>query len=156
MRLQLDKVSRLMADSVALLHGACFPEDAWGPSAVADILGMVGFFGHIAWEHETTSGFALALDLGQQCEILSLGVLPEFRRRGVGTALLDAVRGEAVHRGAESILLEVAIDNTAALALYARQGFTPVGRRQNYYRRGQNLHDALVLRLALPAVAHPS
>jgi ribosomal-protein-alanine N-acetyltransferase len=156
MRFHLDEVSCFMADSVALLHSACFLEDPWNPSTIAEILGMAGFFGRIAREHETTSGFALALDLREECEILSIGVLPERRRRGVGTALLDAVRVEARLRGAESIVLEVAVDNVAALALYAGQGFIGVGRRRNYYRRTRNPLDALVLRLALPATSYLS
>jgi ribosomal-protein-alanine N-acetyltransferase len=145
-----------MADSVALLHSACFSEDPWNPSAIAEILGMPGFFGRIASEHETPSGFALALDLREECEILSIGVLPKWRRRGVGTALLDAVGVEAGLRGAESIVLEVAVDNVAALAFYSGQGFIPVGRRRDYYRQSRYSLDALVLRLTLPAAANLS
>jgi ribosomal-protein-alanine N-acetyltransferase len=112
-------------------------------------MGMAGFFGRIAWEGESPAGFALALNLREECEILSLGVLPEWRREGVGMALLDSVCGEARRRNAECIVLEVAVDNIAALALYAARGFIPVGRRPNYYRRTGHTADALVLRLAL-------
>jgi [ribosomal protein S18]-alanine N-acetyltransferase len=146
---RLDEVSCLMAGPVALLHGACFPEDPWNSSAIAEVLGTVGFFGRIAWEDEAPVGFALARDLRTECEILSLGVLPERRREGVGTALLNSVCVEARLRSAESLVLEVAEDNIAALALYAERGFLPVGRRRNYYRRTRNSADALVLRLAL-------
>ena len=142
-----------MAHSVALSHSVCFPEDPWNPSAIAEIIGMPGFFGSIAWERERASGFALALNLREECEILSIGVLPERRRRGLGTALLDAVRVEASLRGAKSIVLEVAVDNVAALALYAGQGFIPVGRRRSYYRQSRYSLDALVLRLTLPAAS---
>jgi [ribosomal protein S18]-alanine N-acetyltransferase len=112
-------------------------------------MGMAGFFGRIAWEGEIPAGFALALNLREECEILSLGVLPEWRREGIGTALLDAVCGEARRLSAEWIILEVAVDNIAALALYTVRGFIPVGRRRNYYRRTGHSADALVLRLAL-------
>ena len=146
---RLEQISCFMADPVALLHRACFPEDPWDLSAIVEILGTVGFFGRIAWEDETPAGFALARDLRKECEILSLGVLPERRCEGVGTALLNSVCVEACLRSAESIVLEVAVDNIAARALYAVRGFLPVGRRRNYYRRTRNLADALVLRLAL-------
>jgi ribosomal-protein-alanine N-acetyltransferase len=145
-----------MADPLALLHSACFPEDPWGPSAIAEILGITGCFGRIVWEDETPAGFALALDLRKECEIVSIGVLPERRRGGLGAALLDALCVEARLHAAESIVLEVAIDNAAARALYAGRGFIPVGRRQNYYRRTRNSADALVLRLALAAASTPS
>ena len=146
---RLEQVSCFMAGPVALLHRACFPEDPWDPSAIVEILGTVGFFGRIAWEDETPAGFALARDLHKECEILSLGVLPERRREGVAMALLNSVCVEARLRSAESIVLEVAVDNIAARALYAVCGFLPVGRRRNYYRRTGNPADALVLRLAL-------
>jgi ribosomal-protein-alanine N-acetyltransferase len=138
-----------MAGPVALLHRACFPEDPWDSLAIVEIIGTVGFFGRIAWEDEAPAGFALARDLRKECEILSLGVLRERRREGVGTALLNSVCVDARLRRAESIVLEVAVDNVAALALYTVRGFFPVGRRRNYYRRTRNSADALVLRLAL-------
>jgi ribosomal-protein-alanine N-acetyltransferase len=73
------------------------------------------------------------------------------RRLGFGRMLLEAVRQEAVLRGARSIVLEVAADNEAARALYRAQGFAPVGRRRHYYRRPAGDGDALILRLALAA-----
>jgi ribosomal-protein-alanine N-acetyltransferase len=152
----LEQISYFMAGPVALLHRACFPEDPWDPSAIVEILGTAGFFGRIAWEDETPAGFALARDLRKECEIMSLGVLPERRREGVGTALLNSVCVEARLRSAESIVLEVAVDNIAARALYAVRGFLPVGRRRNYYRRTRNSADALVLRLALTGTSTAS
>jgi ribosomal-protein-alanine N-acetyltransferase len=92
----------------------------------------------------------LALALGEEAEIVSLGVLPDHRRCGIGSAILDAVWGEALLRGAERVVLEVASDNEAARALYAGRGFTVVGCRRNYYRRAERLVDALVLRVQLP------
>ncbi len=64
-----------------------------------------------------------------------MGVLPAWRRRGIGRALLDAVVAEAGARGIASIVLEVAADNEAARRLYAALGFVQVGRRPRYYRR---------------------
>ena len=153
---RLEQVSCLMAEPVALLHSACFPEDPWNSSAIAEILGIAGFFGRIAWQGETPAGFVLALDLRKECEILSLGVLPERRHEGAGTALLNSVCVEARLRSAESIVLEAAVDNSAALGLYARRGFLPVGRRRNYYSRTRETADALVLRLALSGTSTPT
>src|SRR5579875_563301 len=51
--------------------------------------------------------------------------------------------------GAPALVLEVAVDNKAAAALYAAHGFVAIGRRADYYRRGRRLVDALVLRLPL-------
>ena len=140
MSCRLEQVSCFMAGPVALLHRACFPEVPWDPSAMAEVLGTVGFFGRIAWEDETPVGFALARDLRTECEILSLGVLPERRREGIGTALVNSVCVEARLRSAQSIVLEVAVDNIAGLALYAGRGFLPVGRQPPAFTIGLGRH----------------
>ena len=115
-------------------------------------MNLTGFFGQIAWLHDMLAGFILALDLRKECEILSLGVLPERRREGIGSTLLDSVCSEGRVRGAECIVLEVAVDNSAALALYTGRGFMPVGHRRNYYQQASRRVDALVLQLALANV----
>lgn len=153
---RLEPVSQVMAGPLSMLHRACFPEDPWDLSAIAEIMGIAGFFGRIAWEGHMPDGFALALDLRKECEILSLGVLPERRRIGIGSALLDSICFEARLRSAEYIVLEVAVDNRAALALYAKRGFIPVGRRPDYYRQASRQVDARLLRLALSCPTMPS
>lgn len=130
---------------LSALHRICFPEEAWEPREMAKIMAIAGFFGRIAWEHDWPAGLALALDLGGECEILALGVVPELRRAGIGSALLGSIREEARRRGARQVFLEVAADNIAARALYAAQGFCQIGRRLNYYRRQAGPVDALVL-----------
>jgi ribosomal-protein-alanine N-acetyltransferase len=135
--------------SLAALHRQCFPEDPWDAAALTQIFGMPGFFGWIARVDEDPVGFALALDLRRECEILSLGVVPDRRRTGAGLGLLKAVCGEARRRRAERVVLEVAEDNAAARALYAAGGFVPMGRRPRYYQRRDRSVDALVLGLAL-------
>ena len=146
---RLEVVSRAAADVLSLLHRACFPEDAWDAAGIAEITGMPGFFGRIVREDGIPTGFVLALDLGHECEVLALGVVVERRRMGMGTALLDFVCSEAQLRGADSVVLEVAVDNIAARSLYAMRGFTTIGCRRNYYRDAKRSVDALVLRLAL-------
>lgn len=139
-----------LARPLSLLHGVCFPEDPWGLAAMSDILRMPGCFGRIASTMGRPVGFALALALGTESEILALGVVPEQRRAGIGAALLDSICGAARRGGSHSVVLEVAADNTGARALYAERGFVPVGRRPDYYRRGRLPIDALVLRLGFP------
>jgi [ribosomal protein S18]-alanine N-acetyltransferase len=117
---------------------------------------MPGFFGRIGWEEYMPVGFALALDLGIESEIVSLGVVRDRRRAGIGSALLDAVCLEARLRGAEHVVLEVAVDNDTAGALYARKGFTVVGRRRDYYRQAGRSVDALILHLALATALLPT
>jgi [ribosomal protein S18]-alanine N-acetyltransferase len=146
---RLTPVPALGAEPLAALHRACFPDDPWDAAAIAGILALRGFFGRLAWAEESPVGFAFALDLAGECEILSLGTLPQYRRAGIARALLAEVSREARERRAEFAALEVAIDNRAARALYGGFGFTEVGSRPKYYRRGNALIDAVILRLPL-------
>jgi ribosomal-protein-alanine N-acetyltransferase len=149
MTCHIEPVSCIAAGPLSLLHRVCFPEDPWDIPAIAGVMGIPGFFGQIAWGKEAPAGFALALDLGNECEILSLGVAPDQRRSGIGVALVDSICFTAQMRGAGSVALEVAVDNAAARALYARERFIVVGRRRNYYCQRGRLVDALILRRAL-------
>jgi [ribosomal protein S18]-alanine N-acetyltransferase len=154
---RLEAVSGEAAEAVtvplSVLHRACFPEEPWEPQALAKIMAIVGFFGRIAWEDDAPAGFALALDLGGECELLLLGVVPGRRRAGTGSALLAAICEEMLRRGGHSVFLEVAADNAAARALYAAGGFVQIGRRLNYYRRAAGPVDALVLRREIARIS---
>jgi [ribosomal protein S18]-alanine N-acetyltransferase len=85
-------------------------------------------------------GFWRVLD---ELHINNLAVLPEYRRRGVASAILARVFAEALTLGAKRTLLEVRRSNSAAQHLYERFGFTVAGVRRGYYRNPEE--DALVL-----------
>ncbi|HVG81942.1 MAG TPA: GNAT family N-acetyltransferase [Methylomirabilota bacterium] len=134
---------------VATLHGASF-EEAWGVQAIAEIMAMPGAFGLIVSEAAEAgprpAGFLLARLAAEDCEILSIGVSPGRRRRGLARTLMAEATQLASAAGARRVFLEVAEDNWAARRLYAALGFAPVGRRRNYYRRGQDFVAALTMR----------
>lgn len=156
MRLCLEPLPAGAAEPLSLMHAACFPDDPWDAVAIARLLAFDGVFGYLAWRDGNPAGFVIARNLGCEAEILSLGVLPEQRRGGVGRALLDRLRAEAVRRRIGSIVLEVAADNEAARRLYRAIGFNQVGARASYYRRGEGWIDALILRLPTEAEADPN
>ncbi|KAK9841808.1 hypothetical protein WJX81_004521 [Elliptochloris bilobata] len=85
-------------------------------------------------------------EVADELQVLELAVLPEFRRRGVGTELVrELVRGSC--RAGGTVLLEVRAGNAAAVALYQqRLGFATVGRRRGYYADGE---DALLMAMPL-------
>ena len=73
-------------------------------------------------------------------------VEPDFRRRGVGRALVEALLDELRGEGVTRVFLEVRGSNLPAHKLYAACGFAASGRRTRYYSDGE---DALVLGAAL-------
>jgi ribosomal protein S18 acetylase RimI-like enzyme len=138
--------------TLASIHAQCFPDEAWDASALATVLALPGTSGRVAAsETAELSGFLITQCLGEVAEILTLGVAPVTRRRGIARALLlDCCRQSEVI-GAERIVLEVAADNAAGLALYQSLGFIRQGTRQGYYRRSAGPPvDAWRLSLTLP------
>jgi ribosomal-protein-alanine N-acetyltransferase len=97
-------------------------------------------------DHELL-GWGGVMVLGPSAEIMTIGVIPQARRRGLATDLLHALLAEAHRRGAQECFLEVREDNDAARAFYEREGFETVGVRRGYYDHGR-VH-AISMRLEL-------
>lgn len=131
------------ADGLAVLHAAAFA-DPWDATALRDLMSQTGGFA-LGCEGE---GFILCRVVADEAEILTLATEAAMRGRGLGRRLVEAAVETAALRGATRLFLEVAEDNVAARALYARTGFVEVGRRRGYYARpGKTSVDALVLAL---------
>jgi ribosomal-protein-alanine N-acetyltransferase len=129
------------AARLAALHAAAF-DRPWSAGEIAALMATPGVFALTI----DLQGFILCRSIAGEAEILTVAVDPAARRGGVGRALVEAAAGLAAQDGAESLFLEVAHDNTAALALYASAGFERVGLRRGYYASGA---DAVVMRRAL-------
>lgn len=139
---------------LARLQAECFP-DPWGADGVARTASLSGTFGLIvrvtAAGKRAAVGFALARVVADEAELLTIGVLPAWRGQGLAGRLLGGMLARAAALGASRMLLEVAEDNAAARALYARCNFSIVGRRPGYYRHPPRLPvDALILRWSRP------
>ena len=132
----------------AAIHARAFagPHDTpWSASAFADLLDQPGVF-----SVEGRDGFILMRAVADEAEILTLAVRPEARRAGEGGRLVREGVVGAIALGAVRVFLEVAEDNTAARALYAKTGFVEAGRRPGYYAAPDgSRRDALLLALNL-------
>jgi ribosomal-protein-alanine N-acetyltransferase len=88
-------------------------------------------------------GFCSFWRVVDELHINNLAVLPERRRAGVATALLDYVFREGARLGAGRATLEVRRSNDPARILYERFGFSVAGTRRAYYTKP--VEDAIVL-----------
>ncbi len=97
------------------------------------------------------TGFTIAYTVADEAELLNLAVHPDARGLGLGMILLDAIMTRCAAQGGRMMVLDVRESNTIARALYARRGFTQVGRRRRYYHEPEE--DALVLQAVLSVPA---
>lgn len=86
-------------------------------------------------------------------ELENIAVAPAARGQGIGVALCAAVADWCRYESAAAIELEVRAGNTAAIALYRRVGWTPTGRRPNYYH--SPTEDAVLMTLLLARADSP-
>lgn len=153
--MRLIRATEAEAPVMAAVHRQAF-DKSWREDEFEDLLDGEGIYGFVAEgdaaaEHAAW-GVILCRVAAGEMEILTLGVTPAARRRGVARALIAAALPVARELGAETVFLEVAVDNDGAIALYKDLGFARAGLRKSYYDRGADgVMDALVMRLDLAA-----
>ncbi|MFL5298168.1 MAG: GNAT family N-acetyltransferase [Phenylobacterium sp.] len=149
--MRLVRATAAECHAMAAAHAQAFDAKSWREDEFEDLLDGEGIFGFLA-EGAGAMGVILCRVAAGEMEVLTLGVTPAARRRGVASALLATALPVARELGATQTFLEVAVDNGAAIALYERLGFIRAGLRKGYYDRGEaGFMDALVMRLDLAA-----
>ena len=128
-------------NSLRHLEKLCFPKDAW---PLLDLLGVLTLPNVVRLKAELDSlmvGF-IAGDIRHSQHmawIATIGVLPEYRGRGIARALLEACEAQ-IHE--PKVRLCVRASNQAAIYLYQNHGYLQAGKWANYYQDGE---DALVM-----------
>lgn len=128
--------------ALAALERQAFATDAWSEGSLRSELHQPDRTVLVDERDAVVVGY---VDVGVVADVADLhrvAVAKAHRRQGTAGALLRAAHASAAARGATRVLLEVAADNEAALALYAAHGYARIARRRGYYGPGR---DALVL-----------
>jgi [ribosomal protein S18]-alanine N-acetyltransferase len=89
------------------------------------------------------AGYIVARLAANELHINNVAVRAEYRRCGIGSALLTRILERGQQLEATAAFLEVRAGNTLAQALYEKCGFRGVGRRRSYY--SAPLEDALIM-----------
>ncbi len=136
--------------AVAELEAAVYEgsaHNAWSEKLFYEELSQPGRSWWVAHDQGRIIGFAGGYLAGSDFEIEEVACDPARRREGIASRLVSRVAYDAQMLGASTCSLEVDAQNSPALALYARLGFTQKGRRPGYYGAG---HDALIMAVDLP------
>ncbi|MBP7692895.1 MAG: GNAT family N-acetyltransferase [Anaerolineales bacterium] len=134
--------------AVQRLERACFGPDAWGwlEVAVALLTPSIRLKAVLAGR---LIGFAVGErhTRDQEGWVATLGVHPDYQRRGVGRQLLQAVEAQLPF---PRLKLTVRASNTPAIALYEQFGYRPLSRIARYYPSGE---DGIVMERRPPPPA---
>jgi [ribosomal protein S18]-alanine N-acetyltransferase len=128
--------------ALAALHRATFTTPRpWSETEIAALLAGTGVF-----TLGDARGFVMGRAVAGEAEVLTLAVAPDQRRQGIARSLMQGFATRAHTMGAETAFLEVAADNTAAIALYLSLGYATAGRRKGYFETPEGHRiDALVM-----------
>ena len=127
--------------AVSMLEQKLFPIDAWPLELFFDEFAQTETRQYLIAEVDgELIGYCGVMVVGRTADIQTIGVLPEYEGRGIGTAMLTSMLKEARRRGAAETLLEVREDNPRARRLYELFGFEHIHTRRRYYRDGGNAH----------------
>jgi ribosomal-protein-alanine N-acetyltransferase len=84
------------------------------------------------------AGFCISARQGERGYIVTIDVLPQFRRLHVGTALLKEIERRLADNGVREVALETATDNESAISFWKKHGYRSRGVRENYYPNGRD------------------
>lgn len=119
----------------------CFPQDAWPLIDLIAVLSFAGvvrlkavengkMIGFVAGDPRPSEGFSW---------VATIGVIPEYRGRGIGRALLSACEAELP---TQRVQLSVRASNEEAIRMYKFAGYYTIDLWKKYYNDGE---DAIVM-----------
>ncbi len=141
--MMIDKMNEGHVSSVAALEAICF-RDPWSENSVASELNNKLSLWLVAEEDGRVAGYVGSQTVCNETDMMNVAVHPDFRRRGIAEALINALVAELRAMESHCLTLEVRASNVPAITLYEKLGFAEIGRRKNYYRNPRE--DALILR----------
>lgn len=163
-RVHIIRAGKSDAQLLLELEQLLFPEDPWTEGMIREELASPysDYLLAVVPDEETTVegddlsqvrvptrasgrvlGYGGVKTLGDSADIMTIGILPQARRAGLGRRLVKALLEEAGRRGARTVFLEVRESNAGARVLYTSEGFEEVGRIRRYFHNP--LEDAITM-----------
>ncbi len=140
-QMQVIKIEREHIKAIAELEKVCFSEPWSEETLLSAFKTGTKFF--VAIKNGKVFGYVGINCIIDEGYITNVAVFPEYRRMGVGAALLNRVFSHARDEGLSFVSLEVRESNQGAIALYEKFGFKVEGKRKNFYSNPSE--DALIM-----------
>jgi ribosomal-protein-alanine N-acetyltransferase len=129
-------------DAIEEIERSSYPTP-WSRSMFAGELAKPASLCLGAFEGEQLAGYLIISRYVDAWHVMNIAVAPQFRRRGIATALLERLFELTEDGSRRGYTLEVRVSNDGAIKLYERLGFTGRGIRRGYYT--DNREDALIM-----------
>ena len=120
---------------LAILHQQCF-EHGWSVQDFTELYTIKGTLAVI-----DDKAFAVIRILAGEAEIITLGVLPDYRKHNIASAMVREIVNYCQHNQVNSLFLEVRQSNQSAIKLYHNAGFKVIAIRKEYYRNPDNSYE---------------
>ena len=134
---------------LALIEKICF-STPWSENELrSSLMNRALYRFYVAEEEGEIAGYSGMSLILSEADVDNVAVLPRFRRRGIGRALLQQMIADAEALSMESVILEVRDSNLPAITLYENLGFRMIGFRKQYYQNPAE--GARIYALRLPA-----
>lgn len=140
--LTLARMEREHLEAIAALEKLCF-STPWTYENLEEELHNDTAYFFVALDDNKLIGYIGVSVVADSCYVNNIAVYPEYRRQGVGTALIKMASLTADVMGTDFISLEVRESNYPAIALYRSLGFEEMGMRRDFYR--QPRENALIM-----------
>ena len=123
--------------TLVVLDKEYFPYSPWSPAQFKEEFAGIPStrFFELAISDNQIVGYAGVIAPGPDtvADILTVTVIDGFRRQGIAKRLIADIEGYCQSKGSSAIMLEVATDNSGAIALYENLGYSQISKRSNYY-----------------------
>jgi ribosomal-protein-alanine N-acetyltransferase len=123
--------------TLVVLDREYFPYSPWSPAQFKEEFAGIPStrFFELAISDNQIVGYAGVIAPGPDAiaDILTITVIDGFRRQGIAKRLIADIEDYCQSKGSSAIMLEVATDNTDAIALYEKLGYSQISKRSNYY-----------------------
>jgi ribosomal-protein-alanine N-acetyltransferase len=120
----------------------------WSKEILRDCI-LYKYDSFVVFINDNLVGYIISKITYPETHILNLTVKKNFRKKGIGKALIELIISNARLRNSENIILEVRANNTDAQSLYKKLNFEVIGTRKDYYESKNDREDAYVLNLNL-------
>ncbi|HDY89772.1 MAG TPA: ribosomal-protein-alanine N-acetyltransferase [bacterium] len=149
-RIKIREMSSSDFDEVLEIEGLCHATP-WTSNSFEYEIRNKGAVLRVAVLGGQVVGYICVRTILDLTHILNLSVLPEFRRLGIGSMLLNSVLITLRELNSDcDLTLEVRESNIAAIKLYEKFGFVISGRRRDYFKKPEE--DASIMKLDIRSV----